>query len=67
MPACDELVAEEVVLGLGAVDPVDGVGLAEVGHLFDPADEVLVGGGRDGEGCGGGGRFSLHKKRCFLH
>ena len=46
----DELVAEVVVFGLGAVDPVDGVGLAEVGHLFDPADEVLVGGGWGGDG-----------------
>ena len=41
----DQLLAEEVVLVLGAVDPVDGVGLAELGHLFDPADEVFVGGG----------------------
>ncbi len=63
----DELIAEEVVLSLGAVDPVDVVGLAEVRHLFDPADEVFVGCGRGGEGCGGGGRFSLHKERCFLH
>ncbi len=47
----DELVAEIVVLGLGAVDPVDGVGLAEIGHLFDPADEMFVCGGR---GCDGG-------------
>ncbi len=47
----DELIAEVVVLGLGAVDPVDGVGLAQVGHLFDPADEMLVCGGR---GCDGG-------------
>jgi hypothetical protein len=26
-------------------------GLTEVGHLFDPADEVLVGGGRGGGWC----------------
>ncbi len=55
----DELVAEEVVLGLRAVDPVDAVGLAEVGHLFDPADEVFVGGGWGCDGCFGG--YCLHK------
>ena len=53
----DELVAEEVVLGLGAVDPVDVIGLGEVGHLFDPADEVLVGGRRRGDLCG------LHRRK----
>lgn len=46
----NELVAEEIVFGLGAVDPVDAGGLTEVGHLFDPADEVFVGGGWGGDG-----------------
>jgi hypothetical protein len=37
--AClDQLVAEEVVLGLRAVDPVDAIGLCEIGHLLNPAD-----------------------------
>jgi hypothetical protein len=38
----DELLAEPIVLFLRAVDPVDCVGLAKIGHLFDPANEVLV-------------------------
>jgi hypothetical protein len=41
--AClDEPVAEVVVLGLGAVDPVDRGWLAQVCHLFYPADQMLV-------------------------
>ena len=56
----DELGAEAVVLGLGAIDPVDGRGLGEVGHFFDPADEVLVGGERLGLSAGRGfGQRSL--------
>ena len=38
----DELIAEVVVFGLAAVDPVNASGLGEVGHLFHPADQVLV-------------------------
>ena len=46
----DQLIAEEVVLGLRAVDPVNAVGLGKVGHLFDPADEMFVGGWWGGDG-----------------
>ena len=68
----DEAIAEKVVLGLGAVDPVDGVRLGKIGHLFHPANEVFVG----GEGCGDCGGFhgcgglsfalksSLWRERC---
>ena len=57
----DQLVAEQLVLCLRAVDPVDGRGLGELGHLFDPADEMLVGGRGSGGGLGRHGSeiFSL--------
>ena len=44
----DQPIAQPVVFGLGAVDPVDGCGLGEIGHLLHPADEVLVRRGRLG-------------------
>src|SRR5208283_4892277 len=47
-----ELVAEEVVLLLSAGDPVDALGLGEFGHLFDPANEMSVGGRGSGGGLG---------------
>ena len=57
--ACvDECVAEAGVLFLRAVEPVDGLRLTELGHLFDPADEVFVGGGRGG-GAGMGVKMDL--------
>ena len=43
-----ELCAEAVVLLGGAVAPVDGVGLGELGDLLDPARQGLVPGGRLG-------------------
>src|SRR5947209_7308625 len=58
----DELLAECVVFGLGAIDPVDGVGLSQVGHLFDPANEVLIRGGRGSGGeDSGSGLLGLHR------
>ncbi len=42
----DHLRAERVVFLLRAVDPVDGGGLAEVGHLLDPLQQMLVFGER---------------------
>ncbi len=44
----DEAILEPGVFGVGTVEPVDASGLAQVGHLFDPADEVAVGGWRGG-------------------
>src|ERR1019366_8565950 len=41
----DKAFAEEVVLSLRSVNPMDGVWPAEVGHLFDPSNQVLVGRG----------------------
>ncbi len=51
----DELVSELPVLGVGAVDPMDAVGLRELRHLLHPADQVLVRGAGTGwiGGCGG--------------
>ncbi len=45
-----QLVAQHLVLVLRAGDPVDVRRLGEFGHLFDPANEVSVG----GRGSGGG-------------
>src|SRR5580693_5408535 len=39
-----KLIAEEVVLRLRAVHPVNGRRLGEVGHLLHPANQVCVGG-----------------------
>ena len=38
----DELLAEHLELGVGTVAPVHRVGLAELHHLVDPANESLV-------------------------
>ncbi len=46
----------------GAVEPVDPGGLAEVRHLFHPADEVLVGGGRNGGSDGLRGLLGGHER-----
>jgi hypothetical protein len=37
-----EPIAEKVILRLGTVDPVNGVGTAEIRHLFDPSNKVFV-------------------------
>ena len=62
----DQLVAEEVVLLLSAGDPVDALGLGEFGHLFDPANEMGVGGRGSGGGLGRHGSeifsFGVHFK-----
>ena len=52
-----QLVAEEFVLRLRAVDPVNGRRLGQIGHLLHPADQVLVGGG------GRGGALFRHRMR----
>ena len=38
----DELAAELLELGVGAVEPVDGVRLAELHHRLDPVEEAPV-------------------------
>jgi hypothetical protein len=40
----DEQLAEPLVLLVGAVAPLDGVGLAQLGDLGHPGEEVGVGG-----------------------
>ena len=45
--ALDHLGAECVVLRLRAVDPVNGGRFGELGHLLDPAKQVLVLGERE--------------------
>ena len=37
-----QLVAELLILGLRAVNPMDACRLAKVCHLLDPADQVLI-------------------------
>ena len=46
----DQSIAEGVVFGLGAVDPMNRVGPAKIGHLFHPANEVPVRCERSGGG-----------------
>ena len=41
----DQLLAEQLVLGVGPVEPVDVIGLAEPNHLVDPLEESGVTGG----------------------
>ena len=41
----DQLLAQELVLRVGAVEPVDGVRLAELDHLVDPREQSGVTGG----------------------
>ena len=42
--ACiDQLLAKHLVLSVAAVDPMNMIRLRQVSHLFDPADEVLIG------------------------
>ena len=56
MPASTSCFAEELALLLGAVEPVDRLGLAQGGHLFHPAQELRVAGRgsvQDGGHCDG--------------
>jgi hypothetical protein len=41
-----EAVAKKFILRLGAIDPMNRVGPAELRHLFDPSNKVLVSRGR---------------------
>src|ERR1044072_7016546 len=55
----DQRLGERVVLGRGAVAPVDGVGLGQVGDLANPLDKGCVLGGRFRRDCLAHGPHSL--------